>query len=249
VIKELGDYTVANDLVCASDAIQIAASEVTLFLAGHTVATSCAGCGFDGISVNPKGKLRGIRGVRIIGPGRIEGAASGVHFQGVQVSLVNGVVFINDFVGIKVDMDDAGNRSSNNRFTANAATDVGVGYYDVGGELDQYLGNSATETGATITGGYGFAILSSRNTLTGNEVTRNYAGMAVENSNNNIISANRISGNAQVGILLTGSSSGNQIVSNSATSNGTDLLDPEGTCTRNRWRFNAFVKANAVCVQ
>ena len=247
VISTLGDYVLTNDLVCSGgDAIAITTVFTTLRLAGHSISGTCASCGFDGISVNPKGAIKGLHDVRIVGPGRLQGFHAAVHFFGVRSSFVTGLAFSNDFTGIMVDADSAGNRSTENLFAANVATDVGIGFYDVGGQGNEYTGNAASETVSTITGGYGMAILSGGNKIAGNEVSHTYLGILVQNANANQIVGNRLTGNLVWGIIVDGTSSGNIIRLNSVVGNGTDL---GGDCTRNRFLLNAFTTASAACIR
>jgi parallel beta-helix repeat protein len=243
-ISTPGDYVLANDLSCPSgDAIEITSGNVTLRLAGHSIGGVFP---FSGISVNPQGALMGLQEVEIVGPGRIEGFQIGVHFSGVQASLVTGLTFHNDYDGIQVDTDNAGNPSANNVFAANVAIDVGIAFYDVGGQSNEYSGNSATETATTITGGYGMAILSSQNRMVGNEVNHMYLGILVQNANSNEIRGNRLTGNLSGGIVVDGTSSGNLVHLNLALNNGTDL---EGDCALNRLELNAFATASVACIQ
>jgi len=198
--------------------------------------------------VGPGPNLEQPHDVKIIGPGRITSFLFGVHFLGALSSQVTGLTLLdNHDAGIKVDADSVGRQSSRNLFSANVATDNGIGLWDVGGHFDRYVGNAVSQTANGNLGGFGITIETDENIVHGNQVSGHFLGILLQGGNRNSILANLVTDNFQLGIVIA-SGSGNVVHANSAVRNGTDLADADATCTLNSWKSNAFTTATP-CIQ
>jgi parallel beta-helix repeat protein len=128
--------------------------------------------------------------------------------------------------------------SGSNVLTNNVAShNVGDGIFVTDGPQNLIKHNTANFN-------RGDGVLVVRNngsTLVGNTADRNGAdGMSVEECTNCSVTANTTLNNTNDGIDVDGSSSGNQITSNTSTGNGQtaggfDLFDGSGTTTQNAW--------------
>lgn len=119
-INSPGDYVVTQDLTCSTNlnftgAIQINASNVHLFLQGHTLTGPGSGSFADGIGVG-----YGQTGVTITGPGTITGFSQGLDIGGSGGTFQN-LAISNNSAGITINNSAANqNTIQHNAFSNNA---------------------------------------------------------------------------------------------------------------------------------
>ena len=192
VLSEPGNYGLTGDLLaCPGNAIVISASNVSLNLKGHSI--TCGGT--DGIGV----LVTGVSDVQVKN-GTITGCNVGVLFSGTTESKIthltlNGNVFDPVLLGgFAISLFGA----SNNKITANHATENITGIRVLRGGGNRISGNVASDNF-----GSPFSV-----------------GMALLNSENNTVTGNRANRNAVTGILVGGGTTGNILRGNVANENG-----------------------------
>jgi parallel beta-helix repeat protein len=121
-----GDYVVTQDLTCSANllftgAIQINASNVHLFLQGHTLTGPGSGSYADGIGVG-----YGQSGVTITGPGTITGFSQGVNIGG-SGSTVQNLVISNNGAGITINNSTANQNTIQHNVLSNNAFGMDLG--------------------------------------------------------------------------------------------------------------------------
>ena len=96
----------------------------------------------------------------------------------------------------------------------------------------------------------GILLEGSNNLVKNNVVSDNLNGIKLYGSGqNNIVKGNRARGNQEAGILVGIGSTDSKIKENEARGNGTDLVDENGDCDENTWRYNRFVTGNRACIK
>jgi parallel beta-helix repeat protein len=253
VIDQPGTYFLATDVgPCASgvDGIDISASNVTLHLAGHTIAgTATAGtCNFNfGIFVFTSGPAL-LTNVTVLGSGTISNFFAGFVGENSANSSVK-------FVTV----------------TANCPFhSYGLAILSPGGQW-KLQGNVVREPGENSTGILLLQVNnnalvqndvnnslslqdSSDNTVVNNTASDNsggiFLGTITLGSNNNQIHANTTSNNVGgVGLTIAVGSGGNNISGNRSFNNTPfDMEDDNPNCGTNTWQGNRFTIASQSCI-
>lgn len=275
VISQPGKYRLANDLLaCPEFAITIAASGVSLDLAGNEIRCAREDNRFDiGIEVLDVERVE-------IRNGRVSNCDSGVDLFGTRHSKVSNMVLhgnlLDPFFG---GFGISGFEASNNTIVGNDASGNTTGielFFGTGNRIMDNIanGNVRAENSPFFPSfGVGIGIaFSNDNEVIDNETSRNSdAGIALANgSTGNVVRDNRANDNDNYGIGAFSREDvgaplavGNLIQSNTALGNGrADLLeakfDPfasprelvQDTCM-NTWKDNVFVSQIAPpdCIQ
>src|SRR5207237_7220100 len=115
-----------NDLLnCSGDGITVVASNVTLNLKGHQISGRGTGPNFAGVFVG-RGVASGLTNVSVVGPATISNFQSGVTFEGVSNSYVNGITASGNKFGFNPNAaftaENPNLHSTNNYFSNNTAT-------------------------------------------------------------------------------------------------------------------------------
>ncbi len=213
-----GVYHVAADLLdCPGTAIEIAADSVTLLLQGHTLrgVGVGAGIGIGATTFHP------VNGVRVEGPGTVDGFFHGVNAEHMVGSVVTGLTIQRNQHGLGLNRSQQGDGSVSsgdsivrNRFVQNVHHGISVN----GGASSVLLGNRATGNGRGQFNGFGIYLYDATDIeVRHNEVVDNYKG----------------------GIVVEQWQSGNRILGNVARRNpGGDLADLN--CGGNIWQANRY---------
>jgi len=243
------DTTLDSDLTCVGDGLYVTASNVTIDLAGHTIAGVSSAVGITGSSVIDGPTLRG---------GTIRGFGRGIEVDGPRGTLVhdmlleqNGIGFRCNYapectitssevrrnqIGIRFAAVDAGCESGShvvgNRVHHNA---VGVRYAGCNGTISDNLIERNTEVGVDIED-HGRVVVSS------NTIDRSGdAGVYAEYMADVHVLANRITRNAGNGVHLDGGTGpygpGGVVRDNRVARNGADGVRATGV-------WNVLVERN-----
>lgn len=218
VIRQPGVYILANDLIgCPELGIEIASSDVTLRLDGHTI----RGSGLSvGIGIG-RTLLTGVQRVRVLGPGTVEQFWVGVMTAHMMRSTIRGLtVRFNDH-GLALNRSLRGDLRVSSQDTIVANTFSDNRYHGVsinGGEASLLIDNISTRNGAGRWEGFGFYLYDAH----GIELRSNWA-----------------IDNYQSGIVAQSWSIGNRIIGNTVRGNAsTDLVDYN--CPTNTWINNQY---------
>ncbi len=213
-----GVYYVAGDLLdCPGTAIEIASDSVTLLLQGHTLRGVGVGAGI-GIGATT---FQPVNGVRVEGPGTVDGFFHGVNAEHMVGSVVTGLTIQRNQHGLGLNRSQQGDGSLSsgdsivrNRFVQNMHHGISVN----GGVSSVLLGNRATGNGRGQFNGFGIYLYDATGIeVRHNEVVDNYKG----------------------GIVVEQGQSGNRILGNVARRNpGGDLADLN--CLGNLWQANRY---------
>ena len=213
-----GVYYVAGDLLdCPGTAIEIAADGVTLLLQGHTLrgVGVGAGIGIGATTFHP------VNGVRVEGPGTVDGFFHGVNAEHMVGSVVTGLTIQRNQHGLGLNRSQLGDGSVSsgdsilrNRLVQNVHHGISVN----GGVSSVILGNRATGNGQGPFNGFGIYLYDATDIeVRHNEVVDNYKG----------------------GVVVEQGQSGNRILGNVARRNhGGDLADLN--CGGNIWQANRY---------
>jgi parallel beta-helix repeat protein len=218
VIRQPGVYLLANDLTgCPELGIEIASSNVTLQLNGHTI----SGSGLSvGIGIG-RTLLSGVQRVSVLGPGTVERFQTGIMTAHMMRSTIRGLtVRFNDH-GLGLNRGLRGDRRASSQDTIVANTFSDNRYHGVsinGGEASLFIDNISTRNGAGHWDGFGFYLYDAH----GIELRSNWA-----------------IDNYQSGIVAQSWSIGNRIIGNRVLGNGAaDLV--EWNCPTNTWSDNQY---------
>ncbi len=161
-----GDYWLSSD--CKGDGIEITASDVHLFMNGHTL-TSAKQYEKKGISVFNAAN------VAIIGPGKITAYSPGIFFDSVKNSKVLGISSAYNAEGIHLYGSSTGNRIVGNYTYQNCSNGSGIG---------ENTSNNHVEANAA---NYNRTGISVKSASTENEIRNN---IAWDNPNGDLDDAN-----------------------------------------------------------
>jgi hypothetical protein len=256
-ITTAGQYLLTTDLDCTTtfaNGIEIAASDVTLFLAGHKVASSdCdANKGISGIVVDG-----GLSGVTVEG-GTVEGFNDGIVLYASN-SFVHAMTVTKACIfGIAV--SGKSNQIDTSEVTLAGLDGIGMGdahntlvHYNfisdnarVGVDISNFSDYNVVENNIIYRNGLrdgeqgGVAIFNGQhNTIANNALNNNFNGIEVESPNNQVL-RNLVNGSVEYGIFTT--AGGNLLMSNRVLgSTFGDLSDSDATCSTNVWKKNTFV--------
>jgi len=238
VINQPGQYSLSEDLTCPPDVdgIDIEASNVTLLLAGRTIAGTCG----TGIGIHVLGTSTvPLTTVGILGPGRIRDFSSNFLADYSADSFVNKV---------KVESQCPNNVG----FLINTTSSHWALIRDV-------VRAPGTSYGLLLFGPNNVVALcniddtisvdTNNNVIVDNIANDNLGGIFVEGSNNQIY-ANTTNNNSNYdGILVSAGALGNIVSENKAFNNlPYDMEDDNPDCGTNIWEGNKFNAANLTCI-
>jgi parallel beta-helix repeat protein len=254
VIDQPGTYILATDVgPCApgADGIDISASNVTLHLAGHTIAgTATPGtCNNTlGISIFSSGPM--LTNVNVLGSGTINNFVLGFDAANSANSSVK-------FVKVNANCPDLGFAEGfeidppGGHWTLQGNVVRGPGDTTAGIALFQVNNNIVVQN--DVNDSFSF-VDSSNNVIVSNTASDNDGGIflitVTLGSNNNQVSANTTSNNgANGGLVITVGSGGNNISGNKSFNNlPFDMEDDNPSCGTNTWRGNKFNLASQPCI-
>lgn len=254
-ITSAGSYSlITGGLQCTTNGINIAASDVTLYLDGNGMFTPfITGCCTGILVSSPSGGT--LQNVRILGYGYLQQFTNGISLVGVRNSQITGVFVSyasNDCLSISSDAN--GDPSQNDIITANN--------FSYCGSVD-IVGNTINDsqlTGNVCNGGpfaglaIGIEILSGNgNTLAGNNCGSLAVGIQLGGSGSSGATGNIVTGNSSLfgttGILVASGANGNTFKANVAYKNTTlDIDDENASCGTDTWERTAFGTANQTCI-
>jgi hypothetical protein len=235
-----------------SDGIDISASNVTLNLAGHTIAgTATAGtCNTSvGISISSPGPM--LTNVNVLGSGTINNFALGFDAANSSNSSVK-------FLKVNANCPDLGFAEGmeidppGGRWMLQGNVVRGPGPFSAGIVLFEVNNNVVVRN--DVDDSFSF-VASSNNVITNNVGSNNTGGMFLITfqglgSNNNQVSANTNSNNqGGSGLVILEGSVGNTISGNKSFDNTVfDMEDDNPNCGSNRWQGNHFNTASQPCI-
>lgn len=228
--------------------IWISASNVTLYLNGHTLngSTVPENCdGLVGVFVASIDETTLIKDVNVIGPGKMTNWQIGLdstHSTKSSVSFTKVTANCSASIasyGITVD-----GATSKWTFLGNVVDEPGINSagIDLAGSGHYIAGNSVNDT---------LAIFDCTDcVLFGNFASHDSGGIYVSGGSNNQIVANTTESNTGYsGILLTGGTTGNLVSLNRSLNNSPyDMEDDSPNCGTNKWLRNSFKTANETCI-
>ena len=171
-IESPGAYYLAMDLTCPAGGITILASDVHLWLAGHTLQGLARGDGIEAVFAT---------GIVIQGPGTITGFSDGVTLIFVDFSKVIGVTATGNSFGFAV----LGSGTDNNVFQNNVATLNGTGIAILFGSENMMVNNLLMNNSGGID-----LISTNLNKIYANTANSNMRGITLVASTQNEIHGN-----------------------------------------------------------
>lgn len=232
VITIPGSYAVTQDLTgCPGHGIEIFASDVVLFLNGHTISGGPNSA--YGINVGAATNFHGgVARVDIEGPGVVQNFAIGISLEQVTYSKVQGVTSRFNLHGLALNSSWANGDllpSKNDSIVGNNFHHNRAHGVTINRALNSvFLGNRSADNGTGATRGNGFYLFhAERITLRRNEIVRNTTN----------------------GVLIESVSRGNLVDNNYVKANQAgDMYDRNPACDRNTWTGNNFGTANQSCI-
>ena len=250
VIDQPGEYSLATDVgPCApgADGIDIAASNVTLHLFGHTIAGAATVGTCDnalGISISSSGSM--LTNVNVLGPATINNFVFGFNAANSANSSVK-------FVNVNANCPDLGGATGleidppGGHWTLQGNVVRGPGDTTAGIVLSQVNNNIVVRNNVndSIT-----MFRSDNNVIVANTANDNFGGIILLGSHNNQVIANTTSNNRDFsGILIFGNSGGNNFSGNKSFNNlPFDMEDDNPNCGTNTWQGNKFNLASQPCI-
>jgi parallel beta-helix repeat protein len=259
-----GSYHLEADLgPCSGHGVVIAADDVHLTLAGHTITgvSSPTSCDLD----NPQSGVvisAGTSRVKVSG-GTLSGFVDGINLGGAQSRVTAMNVTGNCFFGMTVSGPD--HRVDANVVTNNGTDGValcesqdavvtanylaGNGRYAVIASCgpttrkNQVVANVMQGNGLPTGDGGGVGIFfSEQDHIADNSITNNWDGIWLSWSQGATVTGNTVNGNRSGGISVSDLSHGNQVTGNTAWGNTTfDLSDASLACGTTTWAGNYFL--------
>jgi parallel beta-helix repeat protein len=253
-----GEYLLTADLDCSNtftNGIEIAASDVVLHLAGHTItSTDCdATKGISGILVD-----NGVSGVKVEG-GTVHGFNDGIALA-ANSSRVTGMTFTGNCI-FGAALSGVGNQLDTSVVTLAGLDGVGIGsgtgtiirHNDisdnarVGVDISNFSNDNVVEDNIINRNGIrdgeqgGIAIFNgNHNLIANNALSNNFNGIEIE-SPDNTVRGNAVNGSVSVGIFIISIGSPSTVKHNTVLGSGlVDLDDDSPTCSANVWRKNTF---------
>jgi parallel beta-helix repeat protein len=257
-LSTAGDYILSVNLDCTgtfATGINIAASNVNLHLAGHSLgSTDCDGTkSIAGIDVPG-----GLSNVQIDG-GIVSGFNDGISLYSAN-SRVTGIAVGNSCF-FAIALSGTNNRVDTSIVTGSHMDGIGVGaatgativsnfIFDnarVGVDISNFSNNNVVEnnifTGNGLTDGEQGAVAifnGTGNLIAGNTMIQNFNGVEIESSGN-LVRNNTVNGSSNTGIFITASGSPSTVRSNIVLGSGiVDMSDDGTTCNGDIWRKNTF---------
>lgn len=246
-----GEYILTTDLHCSgTDGIDIAASDVILHLAGHTIAsTVCAGAGIsvgsvsrvkiDGGTVSgfTDGIVLAASSSRVTGVTVTAACVFGIALSGVGNQVDTSVVTLSGLDGIGIGMA-SGTVIRNNDISDNARVGVDISNFS----NDNVVANNIINRNGIRAGQQGGVAIfnGAGNRIENNALNNNVNGIEIE-SPHNTVSGNTVSGSASTGIFVVLTASSSTVTLNTVLGSASgDLSDDSATCSGNVWKNNTF---------
>jgi parallel beta-helix repeat protein len=253
-----GDYILAADLDCSgtlATGIHVAASNVNLHLAAHTLSSNdCDGTkSIAGVDVPG-----GLSNVQIDG-GTVIGFNDGISLYSAN-SRISGAI-VGEACFFNIALSGTNNRVDTSIVSGSHMDGIGIGAATgativsnlilnnarVGVDISNFSNNNVVENnviGANgITDGEqgGVAIFNGTgNLVAGNSFLRNFNGIEIESAGN-LVRNNTVSGSSNTGIFITASGAPSTVRSNIVLGSGiVDMSDDSATCGGDIWRKNTF---------
>ncbi len=243
-INAPGSYLLTTDLNCpATDGIDIATSNVTLMLDGHSI----TGPNFANIGINIAASGR-LSDINIQGKGLIQNFYYGIFLQNVDNSQIQRVISaFSGYAGI------ISQYNTNVLFSEDVVVQNDLfGLYLYSDSNDEIQQNQA------VGNGYAGIIVEtgSGNQVHNNGVYGNLNGIYVYYSNNNQVHDNTVLGNGgypsgqEEGFGVAIGGVGNNVHDNTSQGNfSEDLYDFNFNCTEDSWHNDTFFTANPSCLK
>jgi parallel beta-helix repeat protein len=247
VITSPGTYTVANNLTCAGDGVDIQSNSVTLKLNGFIIAGRSPGAG-GVVVVSSTGA--GLKSVTILGPGVIRNFGTGISFQGTNGGgAVDVTVTANGF-GIGPTSDNANVASkglliSQNDIEQNVNHGITTNALNTGTIVGNKVSNNGVH-GIYLFAGTGNMVLG--NTCDGNGTDGIHLGDGV--STGNTVKGNQANSNSNAGINIGSGGSMEHFSGNLALGNRVlDISDSNSNCATDTYSSDVFRTSNQPCVK
>ena len=251
VITSPGTWTLANNLTCAGEGIDIQVSNVILKLNGFIISGPGASSGNgNGVLIVSSGGT-GLKMVTILGPGTVTNFPAGIAFTGATGGGAVDVNLTNNAAGLLLNSDKLGVASTGLLISRNNIQKNFQGISAGGLTTSTIVGNNCSNNGDGI--GLGS---SGGNKLLGNTCNdNNHAGIVLggvgsSGSTGNTLEGNQTSNNGFYGIFLGDNADGNHLLGNEAFGNHfLDINDENFNCGTNTYKRDVFGTADRPCVR
>jgi len=248
-ITSSGTWTLAQNLTCTGDGIDVQVANVILKLNGFTITGPGTNAGTGVLVASSEGTS--LNKVTVLGPGTITNFQNGIVFQGTNGGGAVDLAIVNNLMGILLLGDTAAVIPLNLLISQNQ---LQSSVESISGPLAEstIVGNSCSnsEDCINLVGASGNRILGNLcngNRHAGIEVGANIGGGV---STGNTVEGNQTSDNRIYGIFLGPDSSANHLIGNVAFQNRLlDINEFNPHCGNDTFLSDAFGRASQSCVK